>query len=111
MHKLVRDNIPSLIKEKGDASSITYECLQGNEYYYALMHKLDEEVEELKETSNVDEFIEEAADVCQVLIDWMKFNYPDEKCAKDIIAKIKEKAEARGTFSQGVYIVSVDEKE
>ena len=61
-NKLVRDNIPAIIKASG--KSCTTRTLSQNELLKALKEKLNEECQEFDECEN----LEELADICEVLM-------------------------------------------
>jgi predicted house-cleaning noncanonical NTP pyrophosphatase (MazG superfamily) len=63
--KLVRDKIPSVIKK--DKKTPIFHQADDGEYYFALRDKLNEEVSELLSAQDRKSFIEEAADVLDVL--------------------------------------------
>ncbi|MCK9224609.1 MAG: nucleoside triphosphate pyrophosphohydrolase, partial [Candidatus Muirbacterium halophilum] len=60
-NKLIRDNIPQIIKKSGKECDI--EILTDNEYIKELDKKLEEEYIEYKESKN----IEELADIVEVI--------------------------------------------
>jgi predicted house-cleaning noncanonical NTP pyrophosphatase (MazG superfamily) len=101
-NKLVRDNIPEIIKMKGDVPKI--HIANEGEYLERLGEKLREEIEEfLKEHDP-----EELADVLEVILAfcWTMGKTPDE------IDTIREKkAKERGGFTRGIileYVISED---
>lgn len=64
--KLVRDNIPEIIK-KETGHDVKTRTLTDEEFARALFQKLIEETGELVETTSYDQLIEEAADILEVL--------------------------------------------
>ena len=64
-NKLVRDNIPEIIKSKNETPFIR--ILSDNEYKRELFRKLTEECNEVISTSKKDELLEELADVLEVV--------------------------------------------
>lgn len=65
MGKLVRDLIPQIVRDSG-MIPIT-RIISEEEYLEKLFDKLAEETEELKKSENIDQRIEELADVLEVL--------------------------------------------
>ncbi len=65
MGKLVRDKIPDIIRASGRTPRVT--TLVAGAYRVALYNKLREEVDELVAATTAEAFIEEAADVLEVL--------------------------------------------
>ena len=94
-NKLVRDNIPDIIRKKGE--KVTVHVANTEEYWKKLKEKLKEEILEFEK----DESIEEIADILEVLdaiIDYKSFN-------KDEIEKIKvKKAEEKGKFKNRIIL-------
>ena len=64
-NKLVRDKIPDIIKSNGE-NSIT-RVLEDEEYRKELYKKLLEETDEVIKSQNMEETLEELADVLEVL--------------------------------------------
>lgn len=104
-NKLVRDNIPDIIKASGKKANVRY--LRGKKYQQALKDKLVEEVNEFLAAKTKEEMLEEFADILEVLyaIDdtiWGDcINTTTERCC----AKCKEK----GGFYKGCFLESVEE--
>lgn len=94
-HKLVRDNIPEIIKSKGE-QPITH-IADEKEYEEALNEKLHEEVDEfLKKPS-----VEEAADILEVLHTICDLKNID----LENLEKVREKkAKERGSFKQRIIL-------
>jgi predicted house-cleaning noncanonical NTP pyrophosphatase (MazG superfamily) len=94
-NKLVRDNIPDIIESEG--YEVHYHILDKDEYTIGLKNKLREEVEEL----NVDENLEELADVYEVLMAMANnLGYSKEKVEE----AAKEKRDRKGSFKNRVYL-------
>jgi len=93
--KLVRDNIPQIIKDNGDTPVIHQ--AEKEEYEQKLKEKLEEEVEEFLQSENK----EELADILEVIrsllvsknISW-----------QELEALRREKAEERGSFKNKIIL-------
>lgn len=94
--KLVRDKIPSLIRESGE-TPIT-RVLEDEEYRLQLEKKLDEEVQEFHSGRN----IEELADILEVVL---ALNESLGSTKEDLIAAYQQKREARGGFSDRIFLI------
>jgi predicted house-cleaning noncanonical NTP pyrophosphatase (MazG superfamily) len=95
-NKLVRDNIPEIIKKNGQIPRT--KVLPEEEYKYALEEKLKEEVNEYIS----DNSIEELADILEVLdaiVQLNKFTW------QEIINKKNIKKEQRGDFSKRLFLI------
>ena len=66
MGKLVRDRIPDLVRAEGREPDSR--LLTGDEYTAALLAKVVEEAEELRDATTVEDRLAEAADVYEVLL-------------------------------------------
>lgn len=101
-NKLVRDNIPEIIKKNGQIPHT--KVLTEEEYKYALEEKLKEEVNEYIS----DNSIEELADILEVLdaiVQQNKFSW------QEIIDKKNIKKGQRGGFSKRVFLIDRTERE
>lgn len=97
--KLVRDEIPAVIKQNGEEPVTTR--VTGEEYSDRLVEKLEEEVSEYRESRS----LEELADVLEVVHAIRK--------SKDVtVDKLNEtraqKAEHRGCFDEGIVLKRVE---
>jgi predicted house-cleaning noncanonical NTP pyrophosphatase (MazG superfamily) len=100
-NKLVRDYIPQLIRQGG--KKVTIKSLSTPEYQKALLTKLVEEAREAARATNLDELIEEIADVYEV-IDALLTSY---NLDREVIlaAQVKKKRE-KGGFAQKLQLTS-----
>lgn len=100
-NKLVRDNMPRLIKESGRDCS--YRIMNDREYFDALLDKVIEEIEEYRTSGNE----EEIADVYEVL-DCLVQLKEYEPMHIDYLQLIRK--EARGSYKDRVLLIDVDDK-
>ncbi|MEW9554088.1 phosphoribosyl-ATP pyrophosphohydrolase [Nonomuraea sp. NPDC050783] len=98
MGKLVRDKIPDIIRRSGKEPAVT--ALDDSDYRKALLTKLFEEVEELREASP-SEVAEEIADVYEVLRALATVQGHDWSVIEKIAA---DKREERGAFHHRLYL-------
>ena len=102
--KLVRDNIPDIIKNNGEVP-IT-RILSNEEYKFELEKKLLEECKEVIESCGEDR-IEELADLLEVVIALGKI---ESRTLEDIIKVCEIKRQKRGAFDQMIYLEEVQKK-
>lgn len=98
-HKLVRDNIPDIMKQEGQTpTTYTAEYFEFDE---ALQQKAFEEIKELLAADTPGEIAGEIADLLEVLDAIAEYNgIPPEK-----IARVRqEKAERCGTFKKRIML-------
>jgi len=94
--KLVRDNIPEIIRESGKECII--ETMEDKEYERELNNKLLEEVEEYIES------VEEIADILEVIYAILEFkNIPVKEVEEIRLRKRKE----RGGFERKIKLIKV----
>ena len=98
-NKLVRDNIPNIIKNNGE--EVVYRELSNEEYMIELLNKLKEEVNEVIDSNNKDELLEELADVYEVI---KSLAENDNSSINEIIAIADKKREKRGGFSKKYFL-------
>ena len=99
--KLVRDNIPNIIRENGEEPIV--EILRDDRYKEELEKKLIEECNEvINSTGN--ERIEELADLLEVMYSLLEI---DNKTLKDVEKVRVEKKIKRGGFSKKLYLRGV----
>lgn len=97
-NKLVRDNIPDIIKNNGD-TPIT-RILEHNEYIACLYKKLQEEVNEYIKDDNIEELCD-VLEVLEAIISAKSFS-------KDEIKRTKhKKAEKNGAFKDKIFLEKV----
>jgi predicted house-cleaning noncanonical NTP pyrophosphatase (MazG superfamily) len=99
--KLVRDRIPEIIKEK-EGKDVPVRILEDAEYMDWLMTKLGEEAAELKEAAGSEKWLEEMADVFEVIYAILKAKGSD---IEKVVAVQKEKREKRGGFEKKILML------
>lgn len=99
-NKLVRDKIPSIIKEKGINSKI--HKADNKEYWTKLKEKLHEEVKEFSESEKE----EEIADILEVLNAICEHKNFDMNRLEQLR---KQKAEERGSFKEQIILDETDD--
>ncbi len=102
-NKLVRDNIPDIIKNKGE-EPIT-KNLNEKDYKQELEKKLYEEYKEVIESYGEDR-IEELADMIEVIRALAKL---ENKELKDVVSIADEKSKKRGAFNNRIFLEKVIE--
>lgn len=107
MGKLVRDKIQKHIEARGEDAFVEHIDKQeagGREYYLHLVAKLNEEVEEFRRSST----IEELADIAEVLraLSW-QIGYSPGALEKVRVGK----EVSRGGFLAGVYLLDPEDRE
>lgn len=100
-NKLVRDDIPNIIRSNGE-NPITRE-LNLEEYKTELEKKLREECSEVIEASSKDR-VEELADVLEIIIALAKL---ENSSLEEVIEVAKEKRNARGAFDKRIFLEKV----
>lgn len=99
--KLVRDNIPDIIKENGEEP--VYRVLSDKEFLVELKKKLLEESNEVINSSG-DEMLSELGDLLEVMISLAKVH---NISLDDIIISSSEKRDKRGSFTKKIYLEDV----
>lgn len=102
-NKLVRDNIPQIIENKGETPIIR--TLDDVEYKKELEKKLYEEYKEVIDASG-DDRVEELADMMEVISALAKL---ENNSLDDVIAIAKKKSEKRGAFDKKIFLEKVIE--
>ena len=101
-NKLVRDNIPEIIKCNNDGEAVI-RILSDEEYKKALEDKLYEEYQEVLESSGEDR-VEELADILEIMISLAKL---EKSNLEKIIEIAKKKKAKRGGFDKKLYLEKV----
>ena len=101
-NKLVRDNIPEIIK-KNNEEPVT-RILEDDEYKDELYQKLMEETKEVIASQKEEDTLEELADVLEVVKALAELN---NKKLEDIIAIAKQKSDKRGGFEKRIFLEKV----
>ena len=104
-NKLIRDNIPEIIKNTGGISKIS--ILSDEDYKRALHVKMAEEVKELTDAQNCDEILNELADIEEVVHAIAKNNGIP---MKEVEKQRKEKVVKRGGFKKKLFLKYVDKE-
>ena len=99
--KLVRDNIPDIIKENGEEP--VYRVLSDKEFLVELKKKVLEESNEVINSSD-DEMLSELGDLLEVMISLAKVH---NISLDDIIISSSEKRDKRGSFTKKIYLEDV----
>ena len=103
-NKLVRDNIPVIIKSNGGKPKYRY-LENDEEFKKALKVKLVEEIDELLNAKTEVDAIEELGDIWTVLL-WLDIMYEDA-----ISMALDEKINNNGNFSDRIFLESVEFEE
>ena len=110
-NKLVRVKIPKIIREAGKEARSTDVHYLDPKCESRFKEKLQEEMTELIEAVASDEVIEEAADVIQVVLDYIKLR---DFTAEELEIVRLAKEVKRGAFldekGMGRYLINVEEK-
>ena len=104
-NKLVRDNIPEIIKSNGEIPFTR--ILNDEEYKKELEKKLNEEYLEVLASSGT-ERIEELADMLEIIKALAK---EEDSTLDEVINIAKQKSAKRGAFDQKIFLEKVIEKE
>lgn len=97
-NKLVRDNIPDIIRQRGRVP-VTRE-VSVREYFQRLVQKLREEADEFQEHQSLEEFID-IVEVLKCIADEQGWT------AQEIEEAREEKVRERGSFTKRIVLVSV----
>lgn len=104
--KLVRDKIPQIINTNNGKCQV--KILNNAEYKQALKVKLREEAQEVFETDNKQDLVEEIADVYEVIEAIIQAN---NLSLDEINAIKKNKAQIKGKFVAKLQLISLDTRE
>lgn len=102
-NKLIRDNIPEIIKKNGAIPKISE--LSDEQFKTALKEKLAEEAKELVEVKTKEEILNELSDVMQ-LIESIALN--NNLSVSDIEKQKEKKKRERGAFEKKLFLEYVD---
>lgn len=103
-NKLVRDNIPQIIENKGSKPIIR--ILDEEDYKIELEKKLYEEYQEVVGAQTSEDRIEELADMIEVISSLANI---ENKTLDDVVECAKVKKLKRGGFDKKIYLESVIE--
>lgn len=104
--KLVRDNIPEIIKSNGGEPY--FRKLNDEEYWKYLLKKDSEELEEIRTASSLEERKQELADKLELIRAMAEFN---GFTLQDIMIEAETKKEKRGGFQKRLLLEKVVEKQ
>lgn len=104
-NKLVRDLIPTIIKNSGKKFSIR--ILNDTEYIKELNKKSLEELNEYLEADNSEDAIEELADMMEVIYAIAEYHGASIEILEEVR---REKAEKRGGFKGKIYLIEVEDE-
>jgi predicted house-cleaning noncanonical NTP pyrophosphatase (MazG superfamily) len=105
-NKLVRDEIPKILKEKGLDFKISK--LKQKEFKEELLKKLVEESKEVESTKNREELISELADIQEVMFSiYEAFKI---ECS-DVTKLSRKKKKERGGFDKKIFLKHVHVRE
>ena len=102
--KLVRDNIPEIIKSSGGAPE--FRIASDEEFVTLIRAKLQEEVQELLEAKKKEDILEELCDVLEVLSAISASTGLD---TTELFERAKIKRNANGAFNSK-YVLKLEEK-
>jgi predicted house-cleaning noncanonical NTP pyrophosphatase (MazG superfamily) len=105
--KLVRDNIPDIIKERTGTNPEQRIASDDAEFESFLLKKVVEEAVELQHSGEQDNLEEEIADINELIETLMRLR---DKKAEEIAAIQKEKREKNGGFEKRIIMLSKVEK-
>jgi predicted house-cleaning noncanonical NTP pyrophosphatase (MazG superfamily) len=100
--KLVRDRIPEIIEK--DGATPEYHHLEGADRYFALLDKLDEEVQEYKNSGDVEEIFD-VLEVINALLEEHEMSW------REVQLKRRVKRVNRGGFDDFVLLERVVDDE
>ena len=98
-NKLVRDNIPTIIEQDNEVPFTR--ILNDNDYKKELYKKLKEEFDEVIDSKNTFELLEELADLLEVIKSIAQL---EDKTIEDIIETANQKKLKRGGFEKRIFL-------
>jgi len=101
-NKLVRDRIPEIIEKSG--KKCTMRVLDREEYTAELQKKCREEFDEYLQADTDAEAVEELADLLELIHALAEVH---GSSAEEVEQIRKEKAERRGGFQEGLFLIEV----
>ena len=104
-NKLIRDRILEIIEN--DNLAYSARVLEPEEHLTEIKKKLYEEVKEFDETTNIQDGLEEMADVLELLHAALKVYGKTFEELEEVRVQKKEK---RGGFDKGLYLIDVEDK-
>lgn len=104
-NKLVRDRIPAIIEKTGKRFSTR--ILNHEEYIIELRKKAAEELEEYMNTQNMEDAVEELADLLEIIHALAVSHGSSVEQVEDVR---KRKAEKRGAFKERIFLIEVEDE-
>lgn len=101
-NKLVRDRIPEIIKSTGKLA--VTKILDEEEYVTELRRKSKEELDEFLNSETNEEYLEELADLLEIIHALAKVHAANIDKVEQIRLK---KAEERGSFDERIFLIEV----
>ncbi|MCY3411337.1 MAG: nucleoside triphosphate pyrophosphohydrolase [Candidatus Heimdallarchaeota archaeon] len=103
-NKLIRDRIPEIIRNDNKVPNLR--LLNKNEFKSAVLTKFNEEIAELKESTDREDILNELADVLELIYTYgQEYNISPQ----EIEEKRELKEQKRGGFSKKLFLISVDD--
>lgn len=103
-HKLVRDQIPTIIARNGKKA--TFRTLNEEEFFVEAKRKLHEEVAEYEEATTTEEAVEELADLLELIHALARTHGMTPEQLEAIRLKKHDK---RGGFDDKLYLIEVED--
>lgn len=103
-NKLIRDKIPDIIKKENKKFNIR--ILDDEEFKFEIIKKIGEEYQELLNSKNNDEEIEELADLFELII---TLSGVFDLSLDELNAYRMTKKEKRGGFEEKIFLIDVED--
>ena len=103
-NKLVRDRIPEIIEKSGAICNTR--ILNKGEYIAEINQKMHEELAEYETAETTEDIVEELADLLELIHAAAAYH---EASFEEVEIVRLEKAEKRGGFDEGIFLVDVED--